>query len=69
MALNLRKVLLAVTVLLASITSADEEADSKTIEEKWKFSWEDNADVEKAYGNLAFAFSKEYIEKHQSYFL
>ena len=67
MALNVRKLLLAVAVLLATISRA--EVDGKTDGWKWKFSWEDDADVEKAYGNLAVAFSKEYIEKHQSFFL
>ena len=69
LSLNLRKLILAVAVLLASITNADSGDDDAAVESKWKFSWENDVNDAKAYGNLAFAFSKEYIEKHQSVFM
>ena len=63
MALTMHKLILAVALLLATITSADADADDETNKSNWKFSWVDDVIVEQTGGNLAFAFSKEYIEK------
>ena len=67
MALTMHKLILAVALMLATITSAD--ADDETNKSNWKFSWVDDVIVEQTGGNLAFAFSKEYIEKRQSFFM
>ena len=71
MAPTLHKLILAIALLLATITSADSDADGDDEMNKsnWKFSWVNDVIVEQTCGNLAFAFSKEYIEKRQSFFM
>ena len=63
------KLILVLAVLLAIATNAAETDTETTSESKWSFSWANDALAKPSYGHLAFAYSKEYIEKHQNLFM